>query len=313
LLTVAPGSHSIVANYSGDPDFNPSTSPATAFTITQASTTTALTFSSAAQGGTFSATVNTNSLGAPPTGTVTFSLGGTQLGSPVTVTGIPATTNPQTGAAQGAQATATFTDPQLTNGQYTVSATYSGDVNYLGSNSGPTTITFEPDYSLAASSNSITIASPGGTGTTTLTISPVDGFNSAVSFSCSGLPAMSSCQFSPTPVTGSGTTVLTVTTTAATALLIPSYAPGGRYRRLLRGTELLGIMLLMVTVCWRHRRRRLLALGGFAFVLCTIGCGGGGSSTPPPDLGTPTGNYTVTVTATSGMLAHSININLSVQ
>jgi len=75
-------------------------------------------------------------------------------------------------------------------GKYTISATYSGDINYASSNAPPTVVTIQPDYSLTASSTSVTIPSPGGTGSSMLTISPINGFSGSVSFSCSDLPAM---------------------------------------------------------------------------------------------------------------------------
>jgi trimeric autotransporter adhesin len=277
-------------------------------------TSTALAFSGAAQGGMFSATVNTNSGGAPPSGTVTFFIGGTQVGSPVPVTGIPAVINPQTGAIQGAQATATFADTGLANGAYTISATYSGDSNYGGSSAPPIAITVQPDYSLTASANSITITSPGGTGSSTLTINAIDGFNAAVNFSCSNLPAMSSCQFSPASVSGSGSTTLTITTTAPVALLVPGDRPNGVDWWTSSGEVTLVSILLFVGVSWRRRWGKLPSLATFALLLVALGCGGGSSSPspPPPNPGTSPGTYTVTITATSGSIVHNISLTLNV-
>jgi len=49
-------------------------------------------------------------------------------------------------------------------------------------------------------------------------------------------------------------------------------------------------------------------------LLGTVSCGGGSSSTPiTPSGGTPTGNYTVTVTGVSGSLTRSVNITVNVQ
>ncbi len=315
LFSFSPGQHSIVANYGGDPDFSASSSPAVGFTITQASTSTALAFNSAAQGGTFSATVKTNSGGAPPSGTVTFFIGGTQVGSPVPVTGIPAVINPQTGAIQGAQATATFADTGLANGAYTISATYNGDSNYGSSSAPPIAITVQPDYSLTASSSSITITSSGGTGSSTLTINAIDGFNGAVNFSCSNLPAMSSCQFSPTSVSGSGSTTLTITTTAPVALFIPNDRPNGVDWWSTSGEAPLAGIFVFVGVFWRRRWGKLLSLATFALLLIALGCGGGNSSPPPPppNPGTSPGTYTVTVSATSGSIIHNISLTLNVQ
>ncbi|MGH9568288.1 MAG: hypothetical protein ACRD4F_01525 [Candidatus Angelobacter sp.] len=49
------------------------------------------------------------------------------------------------------------------------------------------------------------------------------------------------------------------------------------------------------------------------------GCGGGGGSTPPPpppppvNNGTPTGTYTLNVTAVSGNVTHTQQVTLTVQ
>ena len=318
LFSFSLGQHSIVANYGGDPDFSASSSIAVGFTITQAATSTALTSNIATQGGVCSATVNTNSGGAPPSGTVTFFIGGTQVGSPVPVTSIPAVTNLQTGTMEGAQAVATFIDTGLANGKYTISATYSGDNNYGASSAPPIVISKQTDYSLTASSNSITITGPGGIGSSTLTINAINGFNGAVNFSCSNMPSMSSCQFSPTSVSGSGNTTLTITTTAPVALLIPSDRSNG-VDRLTAGSEVtLAGMCLVAGIFWRRRWKKVLNVAAFALLLSAAGCGGGGGSSSPPapppaNPGTSPGIYAVTVTAKSGALSHDISLTLNVQ
>ncbi len=173
----------------------------------------------------------------------------------------------------------------------------------------------QPDYSLTASSSSITITSPGGTGSSTLTINAIDGFNGAVNFSCSNLPAMSSCQFSPTAVSGSGSTTLTITTTAPVALFIPNGRPNGVDWWSTSGEATLAGIFVFVGVFWRRRWGKHLSLATFALLLIALGCGGGSSSPPPPppNPGTSPGTYTVTVTATSGSMIHNISLTLNVQ
>ena len=319
LFTFAPGPHSITANYSGDPSFSASNSTALPFIITQASTTAGVALSSSPQGAQFVATVNTNSGGTPPSGTVTFFMGGSQLGSPVPVTGIPAVTNFRNGVSQGAQATASFADSQLASGQYTMSAIYSGDRNYGSSTAPPTIVNVKSDYILAANSNLITIPNPGGMGNLTLTINAVNGFNGSVSFSCAGLPSMSNCQFNPASVTGSGSTSVTITTAAPSpaALLMPGNSSKGLDGWWVSGSVALAAIFLLGI--WP--RQRLLSFVLFACFLTAVGCGGGSSvpsnvpppSPPPSNPGTSPGTYTVTVTATSGALTHGINLTLTVQ
>jgi subtilase family serine protease len=88
LIQLPSGSHSIAASYPGDSSYNPSSSNSLSVTITQATTTTTVTPSptSIASGGsvTLTATVNTASNGAGPTGTVQFMNGSSNLGSAAT-------------------------------------------------------------------------------------------------------------------------------------------------------------------------------------------------------------------------------------
>src|SRR5260221_5397459 len=97
-IQLAAGAYGIVAAYSGDNSYNPSTSAAENVTITKATTTTAVVSSATniASGVSFTltATVNTSSNGVGPTGTVQFMNGLTTLGSPAscmpTAAGSPA-------------------------------------------------------------------------------------------------------------------------------------------------------------------------------------------------------------------------------
>ena len=65
------------------------------------------------------------------------------------------------------------------------------------------TITAQPNFTLGASPASLTVDS-GDQGTVTLTVTPENGFDSPVSFACSGLPAGATCSFAPATVTPSG-------------------------------------------------------------------------------------------------------------
>jgi subtilisin-like proprotein convertase family protein len=74
-----------------------------------------------------------------------------------------------------------------------------------------------PDFSIACSPSSLN-ANQGGSAASTCTVSSINGFSSAVSLSCTGLPAGASCSFAPASVTppsgGSATSALTVSVTA---------------------------------------------------------------------------------------------------
>ena len=87
-LQLTGGSHSIVANYSGDASYQASTnSPGFTVTVTPAPTTmnvSAPTTANVGQQFTVTAAITTSSYGVAPTGTVTFFANGTSLGTATT-------------------------------------------------------------------------------------------------------------------------------------------------------------------------------------------------------------------------------------
>lgn len=119
---LAPGTHTIVAAYSGDTNDNASSSSPLVVTINQATTTTTVT--SAPNPSivlfpvTFTAQVKGN--GATPTGTVNFLADGVAMGS----------------STLDATGTATFIYSALTVGTHSITAVYLGDTNDAGSTSG---------------------------------------------------------------------------------------------------------------------------------------------------------------------------------
>ena len=319
IFSMAPGSHAVVAHYNGDAGFNASTSPTVNVTVTKAPTTIAVTSSgSTVTQGTqvaLTATVSTNSGGAGPSGQVTFLAGGTPImpGSPVQVIGVDGKGNIQNGALTAAQGSAVLVT-SLPLGQNSITAQYSGDGNYLASpTSSAVTVNVVPDFTFAAAAPSVTVASPGASGTVMLTITGQPGYNGTVNFSatsCSGLPSESTCSFSPALVTGTGSTTLTIATTAAHSASLEG--PGWWTTGL--GGALAGVLLLGGP----SRRRawsRLLSLMAFAFLISIAGCGGGGSSGGGgnTDPGTPMGTSTIVVTATSGTISHITTFTLNVQ
>jgi len=77
--------------------------------------------------------------------------------------------------------------------------------------------TATPDFSIGASPSSLTITQ-GGNGTSTITVTSLNGFNSATTLSASGLPSGVTAAFSTNPVTppanGSASSTLTLTASA---------------------------------------------------------------------------------------------------
>jgi YVTN family beta-propeller protein len=115
------GSHSITASYGGDANFAGSTSTVLTQVVNKTSTTTALSSnlnpSNLGQTVTFTATVTGS--GGTPTGNVTFYDSSTQMG-----------TIALDGTGHAAYATAS-----LTAGSHSITASYAGDTNFLGSTS----------------------------------------------------------------------------------------------------------------------------------------------------------------------------------
>jgi len=182
---------------------------------------------------------------------------------------------------------------------------------------------FAPAPNFGLSGPSVTIASAGKSGTSTITITPSFGFTGTVNLSCALTPASSTAEIacsiaSSVDITsGSNTAVLTVNTTAAHAAVSPSasmrthrrfpWLPAGG------GLGFAGIVLLGVPS--RRRKHAILALVAFAFVGVWMGCGGGssssGSNTTRP--GTPTGSYIIAVAGTNGNTSHTTNVVVTVQ
>ncbi len=73
--------------------------------------------------------------------------------------------------------------------------------------------TTNPDYSLSASPSSLSIAQ-GANRSSTITVSPLNGFTGTVSFTASGLPSGVTAAFSPASSTTSSTLTLTASSTA---------------------------------------------------------------------------------------------------
>jgi uncharacterized protein (TIGR03118 family) len=180
-----------------------------------------------------------------------------------------------------------------------------------------------PDFSISASPSSA-ILTAGNSSNFTINISPTNGFNSALSFSCSGLPTGTKCMFSTQSYTpgASATPTLTITTTARSGMNALAAGSGpvsssgltSQFRILLA----LGFVgLLLAGLNFGRLRSRLsfsviVSTGGLALILLSLfamaGCGGGKSSA----AGTPAGIRMITVTGTSGTLSHSTMITLTV-
>jgi subtilase family serine protease len=180
-----------------------------------------------------------------------------------------------------------------------------------------------PDFSLSASPTAVSIASAGGTGTFTLTVTPINGYTGTINFtgsSCSGLPSLTTCSFSPASVTGAGTTTVTITTTAASQM-VPAGKPTGFRGPINTNLVFTFALSTMLLVLFYQARRPRWSATAALLMCCSLavlaGCGGGGSGgggggTTNP--GTPvTNDQAVTVTGTSTNTTHTTTFTLTVQ
>jgi hypothetical protein len=292
--SLAVGTHTITARYSGDANYAADTSASIAVTVNQTASTIAATSSAnpSFAGQSVTLTAQVTSGGPTPTGNVTFTSGSTMLAS-VALSG-----------GSAVYTTSSFTSTQ------TITVSYSGDTNTQASST-----------SISQVVNAAFNTAPGGSGSTTLTVkagqmvsAPINitgaaGFSGAVTFACSGLPANAACSFSPATITVSGTpavsTLLSVNsaTTTTASLLRPGL---GAY-----GLAFAGLLLFWPARRSRHRTWALL-LCAIAFAMLGLnGCSN--SSGPAPAAQTAAGSYNFTVTASSGNLQAKTAYTLVVQ
>jgi len=299
------GIDSLSASYSGDTTFAGSTSPAvsvtvngSAPTVTQTSTTLTASPAQAIQGATVTLTASVAPTAGTtlPTGTVAFYSGTTALGT-VSLSNGSATLNVTT----------------LPIGTNSLTASYAGSSVFGPSTSSAVTVTVQqPSFTISAASSTLSVTG-GQTATTTLTITPVAGFNQTLSYACSGLPSGSSCTFGTPSVQSNGTTTvsLSISTTALSAALS---------RPLSSSTPLLAILPFLGILSMRRRKAiaGALQLGIVALVFIgtgVIGCSGKTTTSTPtqPTSPTPvTSTITITATPQSGA-AHTMQIALTVK
>ena len=317
-ISLAAGTYTLDAAYAGDNSFLPSNGSQTV-TVTPAPTTSTAGTSGPLMSGssaTLTAVINTTSVGAGPTGTVTFFSGNRQLAGPVQVSGIAG--NP---SGAFASATAAAVTTLLPAGSSNVTVQYSGDANYAPS-SGTTSITVTgPDFSASVAPASQTVAA-GQTATYTLSLTPINvvngGVNETVSITCSGAPLDSMCTPANSNITVSGTSPAQVEI-AVTTMPRTSALRWWNVRPPEPGVPVAVALTLCITLgltWWGLRRpsRRRAGAGALLFaLLLAMVCAGCGTTsavnTGTISTGTPVGTYTLTVTAGSHSTTFSLTVN----
>ena len=248
---------------------------------------------------TLTATVSSTTTGTP-TGTVNFYDGATLLNStPVALSG---------GVANLALSS-------LPVGGQSITADYSGNVDFLAGNSSALPVTvLSPDFAIATSPASQSVL-PSQAVNYTITLTPVNPtFVYPVSLSVSGLPANVTASFAPSSIaTGAGTSTTVLTLSAGSLAQLRKNTPelAG-----LASSAALALLFLPLLMGKRGRRvaarlsrtsRMLILLLALVAAGAIAGCGGGGY------FGHSTNTYTVTVTAVSGPDTHTTAVTLTVQ
>ena len=307
--SLAIGTHTLTASYSGDPSFKPSSSGAVTVTVAKGSTQTNLFVPPGAPPNspvTLAAGVFPRGVAAP-TGTVQFFSGTQALGNPVKVQNF----------------FATLTTKQLSNGSNSITAVYSGDANFTGSTS-PARILFigNPDFQIAVNPGNLTV-SASAPGATTLLVSPGPGlgFAGTLSFTCSGLPAGIACKLQPAQLNFDGFTPasIQVTITKSTALSAVRTSPLRR-QRLLSSPAAALTMLFLFLLGWA-RKKHPLQLCPSMILICLLGgmAGCGGGSTPSASPGVPiSAVVTLTASGRSGFaststVTHTVTLGVTLQ
>jgi hypothetical protein len=220
----------------------------------------------------------TSSSTTSPTGTVNLMDGATSLGQqPLDATG-----------------QASFSISNLTTGQHSLTATYSGDSNFTSATSAALTQSIT-DFQVSLPTASQTVTA-GGTATYTLNLTPVGGLTGSITVTCSQLPTLTTCDPVTVPITGQPATA---------ALTVHTTAPVTRSNSTVHVAAfgLFSIALTALLPLSRRRNLRLLATITAAFTLIgfAAGCSSGTSATKTPVVvtpGTPQGSTPFTITST---------------
>jgi trimeric autotransporter adhesin len=320
------GQHTLSAAYSGDSNYASGASVAGNVTVAQAQP-----FLNGIGWGvlnppavigqqtTLEADLYGSQTGVLPTGSITFYDNGNAISGTVTYS------SGESGRALFATMPYTF----AATGNQTLTASYSGDINYLpvaiSNASISNTVNVVGPFSLSA--GSLSSVAPGQSGTDSVTVTPNGGFTGGVNLTCQVTTSIVNPNDQPTcsvsaSVTISGsnaaTATLTVNTTAATSAAVEH-----PLHRFLGGAGVSFALVFLFGIRLRARRMRfLLGIFVLAFVASAVGCGGGGSGAGGGgggggggNPGTTAGIYTITVTGTdaaTGKITAQTTVTLTV-
>ena len=179
------------------------------------------------------------------------------------------------------------------------------------------------DFALSSSAPSASVAA-GQQATYAATVTPEGGLNQTVNLTCTGAPSLSTCTLTPSSVTLNGTASAPVTVTVSTTASAsatpfgkvspPSITGLGRMFWLYAFLALASLAVLAGV----GKRRAAFLLGACLLIAMFWSACGGGTPQVVQTPGTPTGTYTldvsatVTSAATSSTLTHDLKLTLTV-
>jgi YD repeat-containing protein len=204
-------------------------------------------------------------------------------------------------ATLNASGAATLAIATLAAGQHSITAQYAGDNNYSASTSTAFNVVVNAaDFTLASASNTMTV-SRGSSATMALTVTPQNLYSQPIAFACANLPMGMTCSFAPvsvTPQSAVAATTMTVTASSTSAAVERRSLPWGG-----GGTVFAAALFFAFGRKRRYAFAWMLSFAVLAFGLLATGCGGGGHKPV---------TSTIQVTATSGAVQHSVNIEVTV-
>jgi hypothetical protein len=310
--------HSLIAIYSGDATWGPSTSNAVVLVPLLFADSVALTVSPGNPGPgqvvTLVATVTPAVAPATtseqnPTGNVIFYNGSTIVGTVGLVPGPNHT------------ATATLLNATLPGGNDVLSAFYVGDSFYQPGTSNSITVGVQ-DFAITPSATNsptnLTIVK-GSSGSASFSVTGLGGFNNQIQITCA-VPTQDdmTCQVSPQQVIPPATVTFTVQTFGSGGLTSASNHRSPMWPRVLGGTALATLVFLVVPLGRRfnERVRTLVMMVVLLAGLSAAGVGCSSSVTTPVSGGTPLGVATLKITGTgyvdNTVVSHSVDLTVNV-
>lgn len=176
-----------------------------------------------------------------------------------------------------------------------------GPAGCFNPNTGSTLVVSQPNTGSSLS------VSAGSSGSTTLLVSAGKSFSGNVSFSCSNLPANTSCTFAPPSVN------LTANSSQSTNLTVSVAASKAMARRGNRPVLPLSALAALLCFAGLNKRARirlmLLVLVSLAGFVSLSACGGSGGSSSQHQQTTTS---TITVVATSGNVSTALDVPITV-